>query len=249
MADGLARWIALEGCFNFRDLGGYAAADGRRLRTGQVFRADGLHALTPADLDQLLGEIGLSAVIDLRSDEEVAETGRGPIAERVEVHAVPLFQRTRTADGESVRPPTMPTNMGDLYFVMLLAAQAPIARVVRLLADLERPAVFHCAAGKDRTGLISALLLSLLGVSDETIVADYAFSRENLDRVNARLEGSETYRRLMADLPEGAWDADPAAMERFLAQLRDRFGGAEGWAEAAGVDAAARGRLRERLLR
>ncbi len=80
--EGLASWVELEGCYNFRDLGGYRTGDGRRFRTGRVFRSDGLQHLTERDLEQLTGEIGLGTVIDLRSDQEVEDVGRGAIAER-----------------------------------------------------------------------------------------------------------------------------------------------------------------------
>lgn len=245
----LANWVELEGCFNFRDLGGYATADGRKLRTGQVFRSDGLQALTESDLRLLTGEIGLGAVIDLRSDEEVAADGSGGIAERVPVHRIPLFQSTRRQAAEVDLSRLLPDSMGDLYFMMLTVAQEPIARVVRLLSQLEVPAVFHCAAGKDRTGVISSVLLSLLGVPEETIVADYAFSRKNIDRINARLDASATYQRLMRDLPEGAYDADPAAVRHFLARVAQELGSLAAWAESAGIDAGIRSRLDARLLR
>jgi protein tyrosine/serine phosphatase len=120
--------------------------------------------------------------------------------------------------------------------------------VVELLAELEAPVVFHCAAGKDRTGVISSLLLSLLGVPEETIVADYAFSRQNLDQINARLNASDTYQRLMSDLPDGAYDADPAAMRHFLDRVAAEHGSMSGWAEASGIDTATRERLMQRLL-
>ena len=243
----LASWVELEGCFNFRDLGGYRTAEGRRLRTGRVFRSDGLQALTERDLDYLCNEIGLGAVIDLRSDEEVAEDGVGPIGERVEIHRVPLFQNTRSGGGRDIRR-EMPANMGDLYFLMLTAARTPIVHVVELLAEIGAPAVFHCAAGKDRTGVISSLLLSLVGVPEDTIVADYAFSRQNLDQINARLGASASYQRLMDELPEGAYDADPAAMRHFLDRVRQEHGSMARWAEAAGIGGASRSRLEESLL-
>jgi protein tyrosine/serine phosphatase len=96
--------------------------------------------------------------------------------------------------------------------------------------------------------VISALLLSLLGVPDETIILDYAFSRQNIDLINARLDSSNTYQKLMHDLPEGAYDADPACMEKFLAKLRETFGSAEGWADQSGLDGTIRDRLAARLL-
>ncbi|MGH0035093.1 MAG: tyrosine-protein phosphatase [Myxococcota bacterium] len=244
----LASWVELEGCFNFRDLGGYRTRDGRRLRTGRVFRSDGLQSLTGSDLDHLCGTLGLGEVIDLRSRDEVDEDGTGAIAERTRIHPIPLFERTRSGGASGDLPRQMPASMGDLYFIMLSVAREPIVRVVELLAEVEAPVVFHCAAGKDRTGVISALLLSLVGVPEETIVADYAFSRQNIDLINARLNASETYQRLMSDLPEGAYDADPAAMRHFLERVAREHGSMRGWAEAAGVGESTRERLARRLL-
>jgi protein tyrosine/serine phosphatase len=243
----LAGWVELEGCFNFRDLGGYSAADGRRLRTGQVFRSDGLQHLTESDLERLTSGIGLARVIDLRSTEEITEDGSGVIVEQTTVHHVPLFERTRS-QAQTITPDAMPPNMGELYFIMLTLAREPIVEVVRLLADFDDPAVFHCAAGKDRTGVISALLLSLLGIPEETIVADYAFSRANIDQINARLNASQTYQRIMHELPEGAYDADPAAMLLFLDRVRESHGSMQGWADESGIDEKMRERLAARLL-
>lgn len=244
----LAAWIDLEGCFNFRDLGSYRAAGGRRMRGGQVFRSDGLQHLTEKDLRKLREEIRLGTVIDLRSPVEVEETGTGPIAEHAEIIPMPLFRQTREQAAAQQPQFTVPANMGELYFLMLTFAREPIVEVVRILARAETPTVFHCAAGKDRTGVISALLLSILGVPDQTIVADYAFSRQNIDRINARLNASESYQRLMSDLPEDAYDADPAAMQLFLRKVEDEYGGMVEWAEASGIDADTRARLTARLL-
>ena len=226
----LASWVELEGCFNFRDLGGYQTADGRQFQTGQVFRSDGLQLLTPADLAKLSGEVGLSHVIDLRSQAEVDEVGCGPIADQATIHHIPLF--AGTSGSSDVRANfEMPSDMGELYFLMLGFAKEPIADVVRLLAEADSPAVFHCAAGKDRTGVISAVLLSLLGVPDETIVADYAFSRQNIDLINQRLNKADTYQNFMADLPDGAYDADHAR-RRAEALARDEALRARGAAGA-----------------
>ncbi|MFP6638970.1 MAG: tyrosine-protein phosphatase [Myxococcota bacterium] len=243
----VASWIELEGCFNFRDLGGYAAADGHCLRTGLVFRSDGLQWLTPTDLEKLATEIELGHVIDLRSDEEVDEVGRGPIEDQTTVHHIPLFTGMSSDSGARAEF-EMPADMGELYFLMLSFAQQPIAEVVRLLAEAKEPAVFHCAAGKDRTGVISALLLSLVGVPKETIVIDYAFSRQNIDLINQRLSEADTYQNFMSDLPEGAYDADPACMERFLARVEEQHGSILGWAGQAGLEAEVLEKLKDKLL-
>src|SRR5512144_2600872 len=150
------RRIELEGCLNFRDLGGYPTRDGRRVRWRRLFRSDGLHLLTAADIRRLREEIGLAEVIDLRSTTELASEGRGMLAaEPLRFHHVPLF------DGE------------------VREQRARAAEIT--LAEASGPAVFHCAAGKDRTGVISAILLALLDVPDEVIVADYAATQDNLD--------------------------------------------------------------------
>lgn len=242
----IAHWVELEGCYNFRDLGVYSTADGRSLRGGQVFRADGLQHLTEADIAHLREVLGLGVVIDLRSDGEVAADGRGRIAdEALELHHVPLFAET-ARQSRSVRD--FMANMGEVYFFMLSAAREPISRVVRLLAESERPAVFHCAAGKDRTGVVSALLLSLLGVPDETIVMDYALSRKNLDRITERLNASESYRDLMTSLPDDAYEAEPETMRAFLARVRAEHGSMRAYAESAGISADLVERLQRRLL-
>lgn len=243
----LASWVELEGCFNFRDLGGYQTADGRQFQTGQVFRSDGLQMLTPADLAKLSGEVRLSHVIDLRSQAEVDEVGCGPIANQATIHHIPLFAGT-SGSSDARANFEMPSDMGELYFLMLGFAKEPIADVVRLLAQADSPAVFHCAAGKDRTGVISAVLLSLLGVPDETIVADYAFSRQNIDLINQRLNKADTYQNFMADLPDGAYDADPACMESFLSHVHEAHGSMAGWAEEAGLGADVVERLGAKLL-
>ena len=249
-SEALASWIELEGCFNFRDLGSYTNAAGRRMRGGQVFRADGLQRLTEADLGRLCGEIGLASVIDLRSSDEVSEDGRGRIEQHVEIHHVPLFERARSharADRHEIDTDRL-ANMGELYWLMLQAAREPIVRVVELIAETDRPVVFHCAAGKDRTGVISCLLLSLLEVPEETVIADYALSRKNIDAINARLGESETYQKLMDAMPPDAYDADPAAIRHFLDKVKSEAGSMVDWAETAGIEATTRERLQARLL-
>ena len=243
----LARWVELEGCFNFRDLGSYRTADGRHMRAGQVFRADGLQHLTPADVACLRERLHLGGVIDLRSPQEVDLDGRGRIAhEPFDFHHVPLFEHDRSKMEGS--PRDFLADMSQLYVFIARAAKQRIAQVMRILAESRTPQVFHCAAGKDRTGVISALLLGLIGVPRETIVADYAFSKQNLDQINARLRASDSYQDLMDELPEGAYEAEPETMRAFLEQIDARYGSTHAWAERAGLGPDLIERLRDRLL-
>jgi protein-tyrosine phosphatase len=242
----MQRRIPLEGCLNFRDLGGYPTADGRAVRWRQVFRSDALHLVTDADLAHLRDEIRLREVIDLRSSAEVRSEGQGPLAQGdVRFHHVPLFDgEVREEDRERVAQITL----ADRYVFMAELAGDRIARVVTLLAEAEAPAVFHCAAGKDRTGVISAIVLGLLGVPDEVIVADYAATRENLDAIVDRLNALEGYRTMLAALPPETMHANPETIVEFLERLRVRFGSVEDYALASGVAAPAIERLRARLI-
>ncbi len=242
----MQRRIPLEGCLNFRDLGGYPTGDGRAVRWRQVFRSDALHLVTDADLAHLRDEIGLREVIDLRSSAEVRSEGQGPLAQgEAHIHHVPLFDgEVREEDRERVAQITL----ADRYVFMAELAGDRIARVVTLLAEAEAPAVFHCAAGKDRTGVISAIVLGLLGVPDEVIVADYAATRENLDAIVDRLNALEGYRTMLAALPPDTMHANPETIVEFLERLRARFGSVEDYALASGVAAPAIERLRARLI-
>jgi protein-tyrosine phosphatase len=241
----MERRIAVEGCLNFRDLGGYSTEGGGTVRWRQLFRADGLHALSARGVATVRDEIGLGDIIDLRSSAELALDGRGPLErEPIRFHHLPLFDGGRT---QRV-PPAGLASLADLYFGMIDFAREPIAKVITVLARTTDPAVFHCAAGKDRTGVISALLLALLGVREEMIVADYAATRESLDAIVDRLMASEGYQGMFDELPPDTLHANPETMEGFLARVRSAFGGMADYARAIGIPAADIERLRARMV-
>jgi protein-tyrosine phosphatase len=241
-----SRLIPLEGCLNFRDLGGYPAADGRLVRWRQVFRSDALHLLSPADIVRVRDELRVRDVIDLRSSAELRSEGQGPLAEEaVRFHHVPLFDgEVRSEDRERAAQ----VRLADRYVFLAEIAGERIARVITTIAAADAGAVFHCAAGKDRTGVISAILLGLLGVPDDVIVADYVATRENLDAIADRLNALEGYRAMLAALPPDTMHANPETMVEFLARLRAAHGSVERYATRAGVPSDAVARLRERLL-
>ena len=241
-----SRTIALEGCLNFRDLGGYPTAAGRRVRWRQVFRSDALHLLTPADIAVIRDDLLVRDVIDLRSGAEVRSEGRGPLGEEdVRFHHVPLFDaEVRSEDRERAAQ----ISLADRYVFLAELARERIGRVVGTIAAAEAGAVFHCAAGKDRTGVISAILLGLLGVPDELVVADYVATQENLDAIVERLNSLEGYRTMLAALPPDTMHADPETMAEFLGRVRERYGTMEDYARAAGVTETVLERLRDRLL-
>jgi protein-tyrosine phosphatase len=226
------RLIDLPGCNNFRDLGGYPAASGRRVRWRQLFRSDALHELSPAGVRRFVDDLGIGMIVDLRSTGELAADGRGPLAsEPPEFRHLPLFDGPISEERDTAAEFTL----ADRYFLMAEFAKEPIARVVTVLAASDAPAVYHCAAGKDRTGVISALLLGLLGVRDEIIVADYAATQENLDAIVERLMTSTGYREMLANLPIDTMHAEPETMIALLDRLREHYGSARGYARAIGL--------------
>jgi protein-tyrosine phosphatase len=238
------RIIDLSGCLNFRDLGGYPTADGRALRWRQVFRSDALHHLTRHDVVRLRDELAIGDVIDLRSSAELRSEGRGALAvEAIRFHHHPLY------DGESVRgAPSADMLLAERYTLLAKFAQRPIASVIDTLAATDAPAVYHCAAGKDRTGVVSAVLLGLLGVPDEVIVADYAATQENLDAIIERLMSTKGYHTMLSALPPDTLHAEPQTMLTFLENMRTAYGSMEGYARAAGSSPDTIERLRDRLL-
>jgi protein tyrosine/serine phosphatase len=242
----MERKIPLEGCFNFRDLGGYPNRDGARVRWRRMFRADGLQALTHGDVEHLRDELRLAAVIDLRSTHELTNDGRGLLAEtEIGFHHVPFF------DGNTRREaPPVDMTLADMYVGMIERASEPIAQAIRVLADTEdeASAVYHCAAGKDRTGVLSAILLSLLGVEDELIVVDYALSQDNMDKVIERLDSLRGYDQVWQELPPETLHARPETMRGLLDTMNERFGGMEGYARQIGIRDDEIERLRDRSL-
>ena len=230
---------------NFRDLGGYPTTDGRSIRWRTLFRSDALHALTPADVTQLTS-VGLSDIVDLRSSYELHADGRGLLE-----HAAMIFHHTPLFDGDPKsgdRAAATTMTLGERYLGLMSIGQKKIANVVRILASARGGAVYHCAAGKDRTGVISAVLLGALGVPDDLIVADYALSAERIDAIIARLMSMKGYEDALQHMPEDTLHARPETMEMVVAEVGARYGSMEGYLRDAGVDDSVLERLRVKCL-
>ncbi len=199
---------------------------------------------TAADMD-VVRSLGIRTVVDLRSGYELETTRFDVEAHPVDFHHFPFIEKLPDADTWDQHPGML----GETYREMLVDAIPQIVSALEVLAGPDaRPAVFHCTAGKDRTGLLSALVLSLLGVPEETVVADYALSGAAMERLRAKLmlkypDGTD----VIADLDE-VFSADPSNMVALFAFMRDRFGSVEGWKAAAGVSESLVASLRDGLL-
>ena len=239
------RCLALEGCFNFRDLGGYRAAGDKTVRWGMLYRSDGLQRSSPADLETF-ARLGLRNVVDLRSAEEVAERGRIPDQPGRSYRHIPMLDLLPPA--EELPSWDRPDFVASEYLRMVSAGAHAIGEVLAVLAEPDSyPLVYHCFAGKDRTGILSAVVLELLGVGDDDIVSDYALSRVGLTRMLAELRARHP--ELGAELDASAAalvSAEPESMRAFLARFRAEHGSAARFAAGLGMPGIA-GRLRELL--
>lgn len=240
------RHIACDGAFNLRDLGGYTTADGRTVRWQTLYRADGLHRI-PAGAAHAVAPLRWRTVLDLRTKGEF-DDGAFAHLEGAEVIHLPVIREpwdiTTVDDAEPA------DFLASRYMDMLDEGVEALTAAVRLLATRERlPAVFHCSAGKDRTGVLAALVLSVVGVPDEQIADDYQLSATAMDKLVAWLvEAHPDKVDHMAQQPTTFLQCPPEAMHTFLERMRDRFGSAEGYLTGAGVAPAELDRLRDVLL-
>jgi protein-tyrosine phosphatase len=246
---GAERRLPFEGVTNFRDLGGYRTASGGRTRWGQVFRADALHHLTRADQVAFHG-LGLRVVYDLRSQEE-REREPNPVESRElallgpRPHAEPPDRSSyqRRIDGERM--------MHEQYVAMLATAGPRFGGLLSGLAEPDAlPAVFHCAAGKDRTGMTAALLLSWLDVERDAVLDDYELTARcwTGERDQSTVEWL-LKTGMSTDAAAAVFDAPRWVMAATLTVLDDECGGVEAYLRGpAGMDPTVLGELRRRLV-
>jgi len=241
------RHVPFDGCFNFRDLGAYRTRDGDTLRTRRLFRADGPHALTDAD-GAMLRSLSVTTILDLRTTDEAEERGRyATVLPGVITYPLPMTDVLPDTD----ELPTWidPEVVADRYFEMLIGGHEAICESLAILTDPDAyPAMLHCSAGKDRTGILSAIILGILGVPDETIVEDYALSAPAMVRLVDHLQRSYPDARERLDrLAPALIAAEPEAMRGFLLRVYTEFGSFADYLDALGM-APAVPYLRENLL-
>lgn len=244
------RLVPFEACFNFRDLGGYSTVDGRRIRQGVLYRSDSLHRLTDADV-RAFHDLGLRTVIDLRSAAEIDDFGRfrWAVDQRPAWHHVPMIDEVLLRVDAGAPRPVSTQSPAEAYGT-IVGGGSSVARVFELLTTAGHlPAVFHCTSGKDRTGIVAAMALDLLGVPDSVIAVDYAITNETRRRSTSWIEEHEpAFAAFLALIPEASRHVDPQDILRFLDRLRDRHGSIEGFLVGAGVRPDALENLRAHLL-
>ena len=263
------QWLELQGAVNVRDIGGLPTVDGRTTRSGVLLRSDNLGDLTPTDVAELVERRGLRTVVDLRSTGEVHLAGPGPlVAAGLTHHQLSLIPEW---DGEPdqaeveralddltqdalpalpARPrQSDPTDLAGHYTGYVANAGPNIATALKVLADpASGLALVHCAAGKDRTGVVVALALSLVGVTREAVVADYVRSAERAPQILARLNATAAYGPGLEGITAAQIAPVAPSMEGFLDGIDREYGGVHGLAMSLGVDEETVARLGARLV-
>jgi protein-tyrosine phosphatase len=249
------RLLPLEGGFNLRDMGGYAAADGRVVKHGALFRSGLMSMLTEADERHLAG-LGIATVCDLRRPGERRRNPTRWCAPAGAFYWSRDYDETSGVLGELLRGSApsaaeMRESMLALY-PEILVDHAPSYRFLfgRLLGG-HVPLLFNCSAGKDRTGVGAALILAALGVSRESIFEDYLLTNDHADFSRMMRRGDRDFERYAAigeEVLRPLFAADADYLTAMFESLDRDHGGLDAYLRGLGVDDAAKARLRELLL-
>ena len=242
------RHYSFEGCFNFRDIGGYKNQDGMRVKKGLYFRTGRQDRMTERDLAQLL-DLKISTQIDLRKPDEVLDQGKGPLvtmgANYINIAVIPeggSDQLSKLVGDTGIS--------GKRYLGYLEFGPTSWLRLFGILAEQENlPVVLHCTAGKDRTGVSTAFLLSVLGVSRDVIEADYLLTNLDTERQADFIERTVGY-------PEGydrksmiaAAGVPEDAMSDFLDGVESKWGSVIEYLEKIGISREQMEKVRNNFL-
>ncbi len=254
------RWIDLDGLANMRDLGGLPTRDGGTTVPRRLIRSDNLQDLTEADVARLVDDLGVTDVVDLRTETELHLEGDGPLRRTTSLvhhhHSLLPPRPPMTADEVAARSLALPPPderdaafWSGHYLGYLAKRPDSVSAALRAVAGATGAAVVHCAAGKDRTGTVVALALDVAGVPREEIVADYVLSAERIERIIERISGTDSQGPGLRG--QAVADQTPQAetMSTILDAVDDGWGGAAGWLRAHGWGDDDVARLRDRLTR
>jgi protein-tyrosine phosphatase len=255
------RWIELEGAVNVRDAGGLPVRGGGTTKPGRLVRADNLQDLTGADLHTLREHVGVCDVVDLRTTSERQVEGPAPFDHEpgVQVHHWSLLpeagDEAREVDGDVLMPwqagpdevPAPRPETAGVYVSYLRDRPASIVGALHAIAYSDGAVVVHCAAGKDRTGVVVALALDLVEVDRDAIMADYLLTTERIDAIIGRLMRTRAYASNLRERSRDSHVPKAEGMEAVFAYV-DAHGGTQAWLGRHGWSDDDTRALRDRLL-
>ena len=237
------QFLPTEQVFNLRDVGGLDAADGKKVKTGRVFRSDNFGQATEADIDYIVNELGVRHVIDLRRPAELEQTGRFPEIDGVAFHHFELLHISWESVELRVYNDSPEEQIVDFlrqrYSGMMEAGYLAVRDSLDVIAGGE-PVVFHCMAGKDRTGIVAALIEDLVGVPRDLMLEDYMLSNDAFEkRNNWYYRGTRLIMsKAAADSFRDMYRANEYMLTDMLDYLEKTYGGTEGFfREALGFSA------------
>ena len=247
IADRTPLWLSLHGAVN-----------ARAVVPSVLLRADNLQSLSPEDVRHLIEDHGLEVVLDLRTDFEVQAEGPGPLTSEpsVSIEHRSLYRddgdmsfahATRPADSPFTQALPGETGTVRAYLNYLDLRPDSLVASVRTIARARGAVLVHCAAGKDRTGVVVAIALDAAGVQRHVIVADYLASAERIEAILERLIASPTYNEELSDAKPRSQAPVLGTIERVLEIIDDRHGGSAAWLSSQGLSDEDLGLLRQRL--
>jgi protein-tyrosine phosphatase len=248
-------WLTLDGAVNVRDVGGLATLDDGVIAHRRLVRSDNLQDLSSADVTHLVDVLGLRVVVDLRAPAEVAAEGPAPLATVGQVmhvnhsllpevgHRTDALVTRRDRNGARY-----PDDVACASYLGYLEDRADsVVAALRAIAAAPGAALVHCAAGKDRTGVVVALALTVAGAQREAIIDDYVASGERIELIVDRLRRSTTYASDVDRIPPRQHAPRPETMRAFLGEVDRRYGGVRAWLGDHGMSEADIRRLGAKL--
>ena len=254
MGHSYPRHIHFESVPNFRDLGGYRTHDGRTVAWRRLFRSAALHKMNDREMARLTQEISPRAVIDLRSPRDPEKNPEAILLEEIGARYYSIPFSTWPWPGPSQRSDDasyVNANMGEIYLYRIREKPfgTKLVEALEIVAERDNhPLAFHCSAGKDRAGVLAAMILTAMGIVDEDVVEDYVLSAPLMKEIRNRMTRDPDTAQGVKDLPDFQWEASAESMTAFLSLLRREHGSADAYLKAHGARSSLVDRLKGALL-
>jgi len=246
------RHLRFKSVSNFRDIGGYRGDLGKRVAWRRIFRSGEFRNVTTEDIKRLTEELSVKTVLDLRSSSELKNNGKGLLEGSPVRYCNIAFMTDDDGDPEAnAKKYDQMVNLGDFYVELMSSKEygGKIIQALEIIGDpANHPLVFHCAVGKDRTGMLAAMLLTLLGVKEADIIEDYTLSAPYMVEVKAKFLADPKVREAAPKIPDIFWGAVAPSMEILLNWLKKEYGSAEQYLKDMGMPAGLPAQLKNILL-